>query len=270
MRVVGLCHGVQTTLDLIAGYCGIADKHAITYTCGGINHMDWFLRLEHEGRDLYPGTAREVRAARVLQEREGARRGLPPLRLLHDRVDRAPERVRALVPQEPGGARPLLRRAGVRRRERAPTTRGARPWPRSTPWSTRWSSRTPPATAAASSTARGSWRPSRPAGPSASWATSTTMATSPTSPDGCCVEVPTFADDTGIRPTAHQRTPEPMCRRLHDQCDRPVPHCRRRIERRPRAHRPRAGVGPPETRYVCPPLKQIRDMASEMLKARRK
>lgn len=51
---VGLCHGVQTTLDLIAGYCDIADKHEITYTCGGINHMDWFLRLEHQGRDLYP------------------------------------------------------------------------------------------------------------------------------------------------------------------------------------------------------------------------
>src|SRR3954447_13981439 len=51
---VGLCHGVQTTLDLIAGYMGIKDKNEITYTCGGINHMDWFLRLEHQGRDLYP------------------------------------------------------------------------------------------------------------------------------------------------------------------------------------------------------------------------
>ena len=51
---VGLCHGVQTTLDLIAGYMGIKDKSEITYTCGGINHMDWFLRLEHKGRDLYP------------------------------------------------------------------------------------------------------------------------------------------------------------------------------------------------------------------------
>ena len=49
----GLCHGVQTTLDLIAGYCGVP-KEEITYTCGGINHMDWFLRLEHRGRDLYP------------------------------------------------------------------------------------------------------------------------------------------------------------------------------------------------------------------------
>lgn len=50
---VGLCHGVQTTLDLIAGYCGVP-KDEIAYTCGGINHMDWFLRLEHRGRDLYP------------------------------------------------------------------------------------------------------------------------------------------------------------------------------------------------------------------------
>ena len=50
---VGLCHGVQTTLDLIAGYCNVP-KSEISYTCGGINHMDWFLRLEHQGRDLYP------------------------------------------------------------------------------------------------------------------------------------------------------------------------------------------------------------------------
>src|SRR5512142_2948380 len=50
---VGLCHGVQTTLDLISRYCNVP-KDEITYTCGGINHMDWFLSLEHKGRDLYP------------------------------------------------------------------------------------------------------------------------------------------------------------------------------------------------------------------------
>lgn len=50
---VGLCHGVQTTLDLIAGYCEVP-KEEISFTCGGINHMDWFLTLEHKGRDLYP------------------------------------------------------------------------------------------------------------------------------------------------------------------------------------------------------------------------
>ena len=53
INFVGLCHGVQTTLDLIAGYCEVP-KEEITYTCGGINHMDWFLKLEHKGRDLYP------------------------------------------------------------------------------------------------------------------------------------------------------------------------------------------------------------------------
>jgi alpha-galactosidase len=50
---VGLCHGVQTTLDLISGYCDVP-KNEIRYVCGGINHMDWFLTLEHQGRDLYP------------------------------------------------------------------------------------------------------------------------------------------------------------------------------------------------------------------------
>jgi alpha-galactosidase len=50
---VGLCHGVQTTLDLIAGYCSVP-KEEISYVCAGINHMDWFLKLEHKGRDLYP------------------------------------------------------------------------------------------------------------------------------------------------------------------------------------------------------------------------
>ncbi len=50
---VGLCHGVQTTLDLIARYTEVP-KEEIVYTCGGINHMDWFLSLTHRGTDLYP------------------------------------------------------------------------------------------------------------------------------------------------------------------------------------------------------------------------
>ncbi|MGQ9681868.1 MAG: alpha-galactosidase [Anaerolineae bacterium] len=50
---VGLCHGVQTTMDLISGYVGVP-KAEIDYLCVGINHMAWFLKLEHQGRDLYP------------------------------------------------------------------------------------------------------------------------------------------------------------------------------------------------------------------------
>ncbi len=57
VRFVGLCHGVQTTLDLISGYVGVP-KEKIDYLCAGINHMGWFLKLEHNGQDLYP-TLRE-------------------------------------------------------------------------------------------------------------------------------------------------------------------------------------------------------------------
>jgi len=53
IQYVGLCHGVQTTLDLISGYVGVP-KAEIDYLCAGTNHMAWFLRLEHKGRDLYP------------------------------------------------------------------------------------------------------------------------------------------------------------------------------------------------------------------------
>ena len=53
LNMVGLCHGVQTTLDLIAGYTDV-DKDEIDYLCAGINHMGWFLKLEKGGKDLYP------------------------------------------------------------------------------------------------------------------------------------------------------------------------------------------------------------------------
>ncbi len=53
VEFVGLCHGVQTTMDLISGYAGVP-KDEIDFVCAGINHMAWFLRLEHRGRDLYP------------------------------------------------------------------------------------------------------------------------------------------------------------------------------------------------------------------------
>ena len=53
MNFIGLCHGVQTTMDLIAGYTKIP-KDEIDFTAAGINHMAWFLELKHNGKDLYP------------------------------------------------------------------------------------------------------------------------------------------------------------------------------------------------------------------------
>jgi len=53
LQFVGLCHGVQTTMDLIGSYTGVP-KNEIDFVAAGINHMGWFLKLEHQGKDLYP------------------------------------------------------------------------------------------------------------------------------------------------------------------------------------------------------------------------
>ncbi|MFC5452432.1 alpha-galactosidase [Paenibacillus aestuarii] len=53
INFVGLCHGVQTTLDLISGYVDLP-KSEIDFVSAGINHMGWFIKLEHKGQDLYP------------------------------------------------------------------------------------------------------------------------------------------------------------------------------------------------------------------------
>jgi alpha-galactosidase len=52
---IGLCHGVQTTLDLISRYVDVP-KDQIEHVCAGINHMAWFLSLrdQRDGRDLAP------------------------------------------------------------------------------------------------------------------------------------------------------------------------------------------------------------------------
>ncbi len=55
VQFIGLCHGVQTTLDLISRYVEVP-KDQVDFVCAGINHMAWFLALrdKRDGRDLYP------------------------------------------------------------------------------------------------------------------------------------------------------------------------------------------------------------------------
>jgi len=55
VQFIGLCHGVQTTLDLISRYVDVP-KDQVDHVCAGINHMAWFLSLadKRDGRDLYP------------------------------------------------------------------------------------------------------------------------------------------------------------------------------------------------------------------------
>lgn len=53
METVGLCHSVQGTSKLLAKRAGVPFEE-IDFDCAGINHLAWFTRFEHKGRDLYP------------------------------------------------------------------------------------------------------------------------------------------------------------------------------------------------------------------------
>ena len=50
---VGLCHSVQNTVEELAHDLDLP-KADIRYKVAGINHVAFFLKLEHEGRDIYP------------------------------------------------------------------------------------------------------------------------------------------------------------------------------------------------------------------------
>lgn len=53
VKVVGLCHSVQHTANTIAKWLDVPNKE-LTYFAVGVNHQAFMLKLEHNGRDLYP------------------------------------------------------------------------------------------------------------------------------------------------------------------------------------------------------------------------
>jgi alpha-galactosidase len=53
IRMVGLCHSVQHTAAELAADLGLPAAE-LDYHVAGINHVAFFLRLEHQGEDLYP------------------------------------------------------------------------------------------------------------------------------------------------------------------------------------------------------------------------
>ena len=53
LPIVGLCHSVQGTSHLLAGRAGVPIDE-MEWECAGINHLAWFTKLRHAGKDLYP------------------------------------------------------------------------------------------------------------------------------------------------------------------------------------------------------------------------
>jgi alpha-galactosidase len=53
VRSVGLCHGTRHTTRLLCRWLDVPVEECEVLTAG-INHMAWYLRFRHRGRDLYP------------------------------------------------------------------------------------------------------------------------------------------------------------------------------------------------------------------------
>jgi alpha-galactosidase len=66
VRIVGLCHSVQGTSELLAHELGVPYDE-VTFDCAGVNHTAWFTTFRRGDEDLIP-RIREVMTARYLDE----------------------------------------------------------------------------------------------------------------------------------------------------------------------------------------------------------
>jgi alpha-galactosidase len=85
VRIVGLCHSVQGTSELLARELGVP-LDEITFECAGVNHTAWFTTFRRGSQDLLP-RIREVMRARYVD-------GTEPLLLRSDDAYESVERVR--------------------------------------------------------------------------------------------------------------------------------------------------------------------------------
>jgi alpha-galactosidase len=64
IQTIGLCHSVQGTAAQLANDLDIPVDE-INYLAGGINHMAFYLRFEHQGQDLYPRLRQALEDGRI-------------------------------------------------------------------------------------------------------------------------------------------------------------------------------------------------------------
>lgn len=69
IQVTGLCHSVQGTAGMLAGWIG-ARTDEITYVCAGINHQAWYLDYRWNGKDAYPLIREAVKKPKIYNEEQ--------------------------------------------------------------------------------------------------------------------------------------------------------------------------------------------------------
>ncbi len=53
LPIVGLCHSIPYTAEVLAGYLGVPVKD-LKYRAAGVNHLAWLVELTYHGEDMYP------------------------------------------------------------------------------------------------------------------------------------------------------------------------------------------------------------------------
>ena len=67
VSVTGLCHSVQGTAEMLAGWLGATAKD-VDYTCVGINHQAFYLDFKICGEDVYPALREAVKRPEIAAE----------------------------------------------------------------------------------------------------------------------------------------------------------------------------------------------------------
>lgn len=52
-NVIGLCHSVQGASHTLASWADVP-YHELEWDCAGVNHLAWFTKVKHNGKDMYP------------------------------------------------------------------------------------------------------------------------------------------------------------------------------------------------------------------------
>ena len=69
VQLTGLCHSVQGTARMLARWLGI-EKEELDYTCVGINHQAFYIKLEHDGQDMYPALFEAIKKPEIANEEQ--------------------------------------------------------------------------------------------------------------------------------------------------------------------------------------------------------
>ena len=111
IQQIGLCHSVQGTSRMLAGFADVPYEQ-VQWQCAGINHLAWFTEFNGpDGKSLYPILMAMAadRTSRIRHQGTGPIRHDAPLRCVHHRIERTPQRISSLLSQAKRLARQVHR-----------------------------------------------------------------------------------------------------------------------------------------------------------------